>query len=166
MLDARAVRAALDHIVRTDCSIGNKVKARCVAAKESISTLLQAICEELKQLKEAPVITLSSVTYSGLTYIHGYIVKLMSGFGWDVCSILHQTSEKSGPLCTLLQGQDSSELCYQKLVCCHLVAFLAKAVMHLPCTDIWKYCSKSSFSLCLRTRLFCAVQKESTTAMP
>lgn len=140
MLDARAVTAALDHIAKTESSIGSRVKTQCVDAEEMISTLPQAVFEELKHFKETPVTSSPSVTYSGLTYVAGYILKLISDFGCDACNILLQTSERTGPLYTLLQGQDSSGLHYPKpefvALLDKVVYFFEKVVLHLPRTNV------------------------------
>uniref|UniRef100_A0A023G676 Uncharacterized protein n=1 Tax=Amblyomma triste TaxID=251400 RepID=A0A023G676_AMBTT len=73
----------------------------------------------------SPVIPLPTVTYSGLAYVAGYIVKLISDFGCDACAILLETSERSSPMHTILRGQDSIGLHYPKP---EFVALLDKVV--------------------------------------
>lgn len=140
MLDARAVTTALDHIIKSEASIGKKLTIPCVDAEELAAALPQSLIEELNHLAKYPVNPSPSVRYSGLAYVAGYIVKLISDFGCDACSILLETHERSDPLYTLLQSQDSSGLHYPKeefvALLDKVVCFFEKAVVHLPRTNV------------------------------
>ncbi|KAH7978383.1 hypothetical protein HPB49_005380 [Dermacentor silvarum] len=114
MLDARAVTTALDHIIKSETSIGKKLPIPCGDAEELAAALPQSLTEELNDLAEYPDTPSPSVTYSGLVYVAGYIAKLISDFECDACSILLETHERSDPLYTLLQSQDFSRLHYPK----------------------------------------------------
>ncbi|KAH7941274.1 hypothetical protein HPB49_011539 [Dermacentor silvarum] len=114
MLDARAVTTALDHIIKSETSIGKKLTIPCGDAEELAAALPQSLTEELNDLAEYPDTPSPSVTYSGLVYVAGYIAKLISDFECDACSILLETHERSDPLYTLLQSQDFSRLHYPK----------------------------------------------------
>ncbi|KAH7958884.1 hypothetical protein HPB49_006121 [Dermacentor silvarum] len=98
MLDARAVTTALDHIIKSETSIGKKLTIPCGDAEELAAALPQSLTEELNDLAEYPDTPSPSVTYSGLVYVAGYIAKLISDFECDACSILLETHERSDPL--------------------------------------------------------------------
>ncbi|KAH7953707.1 hypothetical protein HPB49_011506 [Dermacentor silvarum] len=78
MLDARAVTTALDHIIKSETSIGKKLTIPCGDAEELAAALPQSLTEELNDLAEYPDTPSPSVTYSGLVYVAGYIAKLIS----------------------------------------------------------------------------------------
>ncbi|KAH7977952.1 hypothetical protein HPB49_004035 [Dermacentor silvarum] len=64
MLDARAVTTALDHIIKSETSIGKKLTIPCGDAEELAAALPQSLTEELNDLAEYPDTPSPSVTYS------------------------------------------------------------------------------------------------------
>lgn len=111
MLDARAVTAALDHFVKEKTlAAAGEVKIPDADTKDLAPALPPALIEELRGLREHPGAPSRSVTYSGLGYVGGYIVKLISDFGCDSCVMLLTQARKMTPclcLCNVKTVVDS-----------------------------------------------------------
>lgn len=140
VLDARAVTAALDHIVKGKSPPRREISVPDVDAGELAAAIPDTLTEQLRDLGKYPAAPSPSVTYSGLAYVGGYIVKLIGDFGCDACVMLLTTSNKTDPLFTLLQGQDRSGLHYAKpeflALLDKVVTFFENVVSHLPRTNV------------------------------
>ncbi|KAH6932760.1 hypothetical protein HPB50_015015 [Hyalomma asiaticum] len=62
---------ALDHITKSEASIGKKLAIPCVDAEVLTAALPQSLTEELNDLAEYPDTPSPSVTHSGLVYVTG-----------------------------------------------------------------------------------------------
>ncbi|KAH7971793.1 hypothetical protein HPB52_002792 [Rhipicephalus sanguineus] len=74
-LDARAVTAALTHIVKEKALPSKDMGIRDENIEED------DVIEELEALREPPRKPPNSVAYSGLVYVDGYIAKLITDVG-------------------------------------------------------------------------------------
>ncbi|KAH9371482.1 hypothetical protein HPB48_017724 [Haemaphysalis longicornis] len=72
-LDARAVTAALDRIVKGKALCTKEAETPDVDAEEVAATLSEKFHDELEDLAQCQAPTPRSVTYSGLSYVGGYI---------------------------------------------------------------------------------------------
>ncbi|KAG0438914.1 hypothetical protein HPB47_016825, partial [Ixodes persulcatus] len=75
MLDARAVTAALDYIVKEKAP-SKQIQTSDTDSEQSAAAVPDSVTTDLKKLKE-PCAPYPSVTYSGLVYVGGYLVKLI-----------------------------------------------------------------------------------------
>lgn len=139
-LDARAVTAALDHIVKEKALPSKETNEQGEDAEEAVASVPQDIVQELEVLREHSPTPPASVAYSGLVYVGGYIAKLIGDLGCDACVMLVTTNNTSSPLYNLLRAQETGELHYPKpeflALLETIVTFFEKAVKHLPRTKI------------------------------
>lgn len=140
MLDARAVTAALDQIVKSKFAKPHAVVMSDTDVDQLVTTLSVTFSDELKKLRECPAAPPLSVTCSGLAYVGGYIAKLIADFGCESCAMLLTTSNKDGPLYALLRGQDRSGLVYPRpeflALLDGIVSFFEVTATHLPRTNV------------------------------
>ncbi|KAH7936730.1 hypothetical protein HPB49_003415 [Dermacentor silvarum] len=97
-LDARAVTAALDRIVKAKSLCPKEAETPDVDAEQVAATLSERFHDELEDLTHCQAPTPRSVAYSGLSYVGGYIAKLITDFGCGSCEILVTTCNKDNPL--------------------------------------------------------------------
>ncbi|KAH7939494.1 hypothetical protein HPB52_013239 [Rhipicephalus sanguineus] len=76
-LDARAVTAALIHIVKEKALPSKDMGIRDENIEEAAVSIPEDVIEELEALREPPRKPPNSVAYSGLVYVGGYIAKLI-----------------------------------------------------------------------------------------
>lgn len=135
-LDARAVTAALDQIVKSKFTKQHAVVMSDTDVDQLVTSLSVTLSDELKKLRECP----AAVTCSGLTYVGGCIAKLITDFGCESCAMLLTTSDKDGPLYVLLRGQDRSGLVYPRpeflTLLDGIVSFSEVIAVHLPRTNV------------------------------
>lgn len=138
-LDARAVTAALDRIVKAKALCTNEAETPDIDAEEVAATLSEKFHDELQELTQCQAPATRSVTYSGLSYVGGYIAKLITDFGCGSCEMLVTTCNKDNPLYALLQGQDRSGLCYPRpeflALLNNLINLFERVATHLPRTN-------------------------------
>ncbi|KAH7957706.1 hypothetical protein HPB52_021916 [Rhipicephalus sanguineus] len=133
-LDARAVTAALNHIVKEKAlpSIDMGIRDENIEEDDVI--------EELKALREPARKPPNSVAYSGLVYVDGYIAKLITDVGCETCAMLVTANKTSSPLYHLLRQQEAYDLHYPKpellSMLDTIVMFFEKAVKYIPRTKI------------------------------
>lgn len=106
--DARAVTTALDSIVK-DIILPEQMQVTETDAEELTTAVPQELTAQLENLKGHLLNRSRSVIHSGLVYIGGYLVRLISEFGCNAC-VTMVTTNKGDPLFTLLHGQDKSGL--------------------------------------------------------
>lgn len=120
-LDARAVTAALDHIVKKKALPSRETNEQRKDIKEAVASVpqhivqelfLKKIVQELEVLREHSPTPPASVAYSGLVYVGGYIAKLIGKLGCDACVMLETTNNTSSHLYKLLRTQQTGELYY------------------------------------------------------
>lgn len=140
MLDARAVTAALDQIVKSKFARPPEVVTCDTDVDKLVSSLSVTFSDDLKELRECTSAPPLSVTCSGLAYVGGYIAKLITDFGCESCAMLLTTSDKDQPLYALLRGQDRSGLAYPRpeflALLNGIVTFFEKIAKHLPRTHV------------------------------
>ncbi|KAH7952382.1 hypothetical protein HPB52_022182 [Rhipicephalus sanguineus] len=79
--DARAVTAALTHIVKEKALPSKDMGIRDENIEEAAVSIPEDVIEELEALREPPRKPPNSVAYSGLVYVGGYIAKLITDVG-------------------------------------------------------------------------------------
>lgn len=140
VLDARAVTIALDNIVKGKAIPLKQMQATDTHAEELASAVPQEVIAQLENLKGHFLNPSPSVTYSGLVYVGGYLVKLISEFGCDACVMMVTMTNKGDPFFTLLDEQNKSGLHYPNRMFLALldsiVAFFEAASKHLPRTKV------------------------------
>ncbi|KAG0431933.1 hypothetical protein HPB47_021325 [Ixodes persulcatus] len=140
MLDARAVTAALDQIVKSKFARPPEVVTCDTDVDKLVSSLSVTFSDDLKELRKCTSAPPLSVTSSGLAYVGGYIAKLITDFGCESCAMLLTTSDKDQPLYALLRGQERSGLAYPRpeflALLNGIVTFFEKIAKHLPRTHV------------------------------
>lgn len=138
-LDARAVTAALTHIVKEKALPSKDMGIRDENIEEAAVPIPEDVIEELEALREPPPKPPNSVAYSGLVYVGGYIAKLITDVGCETCAMLVTTNKTSSPY-HLLRQQEAYDLHYPKpellSMLDTIVTFFEKAVKYLPRTKI------------------------------
>ncbi|KAH7942975.1 hypothetical protein HPB52_003045 [Rhipicephalus sanguineus] len=139
-LDARAVTAALTHIVKEKALPSKDMDIRDENIEEAAVSIPEDVIEELEALRQPPRKPPNSVAYSGLVYVGGYIAKLITDVGCDTCAMLVRTNKTSSPLYHHLREQEAYDLHYSKpellSMLDTIVTFFEKAVKYLPRTKI------------------------------
>ncbi|KAG0436679.1 hypothetical protein HPB47_017813 [Ixodes persulcatus] len=79
VLDARSVTVALDNIVKGKALCSKQMEVEDADAEELALSVPQEVIADLENLKGQLCDPSPSVTYSGLVYVGGYIVKLVKG---------------------------------------------------------------------------------------
>ncbi|KAG0415059.1 hypothetical protein HPB47_007779, partial [Ixodes persulcatus] len=91
VLDARSVTVALDNIVKGKALCSKQMEVEDADAEELALSVPQEVIADLENLKGQLCDPSPSVTYSGLVYVGGYIVKLVTE-----CRITDLIADRSG----------------------------------------------------------------------
>ncbi|KAH6921047.1 hypothetical protein HPB50_027963 [Hyalomma asiaticum] len=110
-----------------------------VDVEQVAATLSEKFHNDLEDLRQCQAPTPRSVTYSDLSYVGGYIAKLITDLGCGSYEMLVTTCNKDDPLHTLLEGQDRSRLCYPRpeflALLNNLIHLFERVATHLPRTN-------------------------------
>ncbi|KAH9366648.1 hypothetical protein HPB48_000591 [Haemaphysalis longicornis] len=140
VLDASSVTVALDNIVKGKALCSKQMEVEDTDAEELALSVPQEVIADLENLKGQLCDPSQSVTYSGLVYVGGYIMKLVSEFECDACVTMLMTTNKADPLYVLLHSQDKSALHYTNrmflTLLANIVTFFEKAASKLSRTKV------------------------------